>query len=109
MSNVVSILGMMYGGLAMFLSAMEPSPSVNLGLQYGALGILGFMIWINSQERKSMCRDINTKDAALQNLLREQIQISTKMTDIADDMTNAIKNCRMAQMAEKLGGHDGKD
>lgn len=102
MTDAVSILGTCFGLLGIFLSAADTGIAGNLGLQYGALGILGFMIWVNSRERKSMCADIAKKDREILDLFKQQIETSNRMATVAEEMVSVVKNCRAAQIAAQL-------
>ena len=82
--------------------------NADIPLQYGALGILGFMVWAQSIERKRMIASIEEKDAKMLELYRQTLEACTTLARTSNDMIRAVDRCSQTQNLHTRGEGEPK-
>ncbi len=93
LTNFTVLCAFCVGALGATVAVVDPVAPINVPLQYGALGLLGVMIWFNSQERKQMVKTIEAKDEKLMRAFNQFASIGKDMADAARQMNKVASVC----------------
>lgn len=95
--QVALLLGALWACMGATVAVADPGVAGNPFLQYGALGILAFMVWTNSKERKYLFQVMEEKDKDIEALFSKLTAYEAKMTGLAEKMVEAVAFCRRNQ------------
>lgn len=98
---LVTSVGSFWGATGILLATADPTSPINVPLQYGALGILGFMIWVNSKERRHMITSIDKKDQDFLEMFKRQLELTQQLVDATKAMVSTAANCARTQAEMK--------
>jgi hypothetical protein len=87
------LIGFVYGSFGVCLGVLDPTAPANVPLQYGALGLLGLMIWMQSGERKHMIETIENNEKDFRQMLKDQLVLNQQFLDAAKAMLKAAETC----------------
>ncbi len=109
LSNVACGLGLAYSLLGLIVSdASAGDPTFGVPMQYGALGILAFMVYVWSKERREMVKSLKEEAKKNEDLHERTLDSCGKMATAAqqlvasvDSMVKVAKDCKDTQQTQR--------
>lgn len=90
LTTIATVLGAGVAVVGTIVANVPEAEPYAVPIQYGALGILAFMIWANRDERKHMVQSIDEKDRRIEGLM-------TQFIEATRDLRDAAKSCKATQ------------